>query len=33
MAIRQHCAKLALEDVCQWLENGGEVAVSEFTRP
>lgn len=29
MAIRQHCAEMALEDVCQWLENGGEVAVSE----
>lgn len=28
MAIRQHCAEMALEDVCQWLENGGEVAVS-----
>ena len=29
MAIRQHCAELALEDVCNWLENGGEVAVSQ----
>lgn len=29
MAIRQHCAEMALQDVCQWLENGGEVAVSK----
>ncbi|XP_049291884.1 6-phosphofructo-2-kinase/fructose-2,6-bisphosphatase-like isoform X1 [Anopheles funestus] len=31
MAIRQHCAELALEDVCNWLENGGEVAVFDAT--
>uniref|UniRef100_A0A1Q3FXF3 Putative fructose-6-phosphate n=1 Tax=Culex tarsalis TaxID=7177 RepID=A0A1Q3FXF3_CULTA len=31
MAIRQHCAEMALEDVCQWLENGGEVAVFDAT--
>ncbi|XP_029731474.2 6-phosphofructo-2-kinase/fructose-2,6-bisphosphatase isoform X3 [Aedes albopictus] len=31
MAIRQHCAEMALQDVCQWLENGGEVAVFDAT--
>ncbi|XP_055531439.1 6-phosphofructo-2-kinase/fructose-2,6-bisphosphatase isoform X1 [Wyeomyia smithii] len=31
MAIRQHCAEMALVDVCQWLENGGEVAVFDAT--
>lgn len=31
MAIRAHCCTLALEDVCQWLENGGEVAVFDAT--
>ncbi|XP_058837688.1 6-phosphofructo-2-kinase/fructose-2,6-bisphosphatase isoform X2 [Topomyia yanbarensis] len=31
MAIRQHCAEMALEDVGQWLENGGEVAVFDAT--
>lgn len=31
MAIRQNCAKHALEDVMEWLENGGgEVAVSHL---
>jgi 6-phosphofructo-2-kinase/fructose-2,6-biphosphatase 2 len=29
MAIRTQCAIDALHDVCAWLENGGEVAVSE----
>lgn len=29
MAIRTQCCKEALKDVCKWLENGGEVAVSE----
>lgn len=29
MALRQRCALIALEDVCEWLENeAGEVAVS-----
>mgnify|MGYP002716839961 CR=1 FL=1 len=28
MAIRTQCCKEALKDVCKWLENGGEVAVS-----
>jgi hypothetical protein len=28
MAIRTQCAIDALQDVCSWLENGGEVAVS-----
>ena len=28
MAIRTQCAIDALQDVCAWLENGGEVAVS-----
>lgn len=28
MAIRTQCAIDALQDVCTWLENGGEVAVS-----
>ena len=28
MAIRTQCAFDALQDVCTWLENGGEVAVS-----
>jgi 6-phosphofructo-2-kinase / fructose-2,6-biphosphatase 2 len=27
MAIRTQCAMDALNDVCSWLENGGEVAV------
>uniref|UniRef100_A0A1Y1KBZ9 6-phosphofructo-2-kinase domain-containing protein n=1 Tax=Photinus pyralis TaxID=7054 RepID=A0A1Y1KBZ9_PHOPY len=31
MAIRNRCAVEALEDVCQWLENGGEVAVFDAT--
>lgn len=31
MAIRAHCAEEALQDVCQWLENGGEVAVFDAT--
>ncbi|KAF2884529.1 hypothetical protein ILUMI_21645 [Ignelater luminosus] len=31
MAIRTQCAVEALEDVCQWLENGGEVAVFDAT--
>lgn len=28
MTIRTTCAMKALEDVCQWLNEGGEVAVS-----
>jgi len=28
MAIRTQCAIDALDDVCTWLDNGGEVAVS-----
>lgn len=28
MAIRTQCCKDALHDVCNWLEAGGEVAVS-----
>ncbi|XP_039301613.1 6-phosphofructo-2-kinase/fructose-2,6-bisphosphatase 3 isoform X2 [Nilaparvata lugens] len=31
MAIRTQCAIDALMDVCQWLENGGEVAVFDAT--
>ncbi|KAG5895976.1 hypothetical protein JTB14_027976 [Gonioctena quinquepunctata] len=31
MAIRAQCALEALHDVCQWLENGGEVAVFDAT--
>lgn len=31
MAIRAQCAVEALEDVCQWLESGGEVAVFDAT--
>ncbi|XP_065155937.1 6-phosphofructo-2-kinase/fructose-2,6-bisphosphatase isoform X2 [Atheta coriaria] len=31
MAIRAQCAVEALQDVCQWLENGGEVAVFDAT--
>lgn len=33
MAIRTQCCKEALKDVCNWLENGGEVAVisNDFT--
>ncbi|KAJ8980003.1 hypothetical protein NQ317_016666 [Molorchus minor] len=31
MAIRAQCAIEALKDVCQWLENGGEVAVFDAT--
>lgn len=31
MAIRTQCAVEALEDVCKWLENGGEVAVFDAT--
>lgn len=31
MAIRTNCAIHALDDVCQWLENGGEVAVFDAT--
>jgi hypothetical protein len=31
MAIRTQCAIDALHDVCSWLENGGEVAVSYIT--
>ncbi|KAK9722966.1 Histidine phosphatase superfamily (branch 1) [Popillia japonica] len=31
MAIRQQCAVEALQDVCQWLEKGGEVAVFDAT--
>lgn len=31
MAIRAQCAVEALEDVCQWLETGGEVAVFDAT--
>lgn len=27
MAIRTQCAMEALDDVCSWLESGGEVAV------
>jgi hypothetical protein len=30
MAIRTQCAIDALQDVCTWLENGGEVAVSSI---
>lgn len=31
MTIRQNCAYQALEDVCSWLEGGGEVAVFDAT--
>lgn len=31
MAIRTKCAMDALRDVCQWLESGGEVAVSDIS--
>ncbi|ODN02886.1 6-phosphofructo-2-kinase/fructose-2,6-bisphosphatase [Orchesella cincta] len=31
MAIRNRCAQDALEDVCNWIENGGEVAVFDAT--
>jgi len=31
MAVRAQCALDALEDVCRWLEAGGEVGVSAFT--
>lgn len=31
MAIRTKCAMDALRDVCQWLEGGGEVAVSNVS--
>lgn len=31
MAIRTQCAVEALNDVCQWLDNGGEVAVFDAT--
>lgn len=31
MAIRAQCAVEALQDVCQWLESGGEVAVFDAT--
>jgi 6-phosphofructo-2-kinase/fructose-2,6-biphosphatase 2 len=31
MALRQQCAIEALQDVCQWLESGGEVAVFDAT--
>lgn len=31
MSIRTKCAIRALEDVCQWLETGGEVAVFDAT--
>ncbi|KAL0268488.1 UNVERIFIED_CONTAM: hypothetical protein PYX00_010415 [Menopon gallinae] len=31
MAIRTQCCKEALKDVCNWLENGGEVAVFDAT--
>lgn len=31
MAIRAQCAVEALEDVCQWLETGGEVAAFDAT--
>ncbi|XP_046677740.1 6-phosphofructo-2-kinase/fructose-2,6-bisphosphatase isoform X3 [Homalodisca vitripennis] len=31
MAIRTQCARNALNDVCTWLENGGEVAVFDAT--
>lgn len=30
MAIRTQCCIEALRDVCKWLEEGGEVAVSSF---
>lgn len=30
MTIRTTCAMKALEDVCQWLNEGGEVAVNIF---
>lgn len=30
MTIRTTCAMKALEDVCQWLNEGGEVAVSSY---
>ena len=30
MAIRSKCAQEALDDVSQWIDNGGEVAVREF---
>jgi 6-phosphofructo-2-kinase/fructose-2,6-biphosphatase 2 len=29
MAIRTQCAIEALQDVCKWLQSGGEVAVSK----
>ena len=28
MEVREKCAAMALEDVCAWLDGGGEVAVS-----
>jgi broad specificity phosphatase PhoE/predicted kinase len=31
MEIREKCAAQALEDVCQWLDSGGEVAVFDAT--
>jgi len=31
MEIRDKCAKAALEDVCKWLDGGGEVAVFDAT--
>lgn len=31
MALRAQCAIEALQDVCQWLNNGGEVAVFDAT--
>lgn len=31
MRIRATCCRLALEDVCKWLEEGGEVAVFDAT--
>ncbi len=33
MAVRAQCALDALEDVCKWLEAGGEVGVSLYTFP
>lgn len=32
MAIRTECAVRALEDACKWLQEKGEVAVSDFYR-
>ena len=32
MAIRAHCALDALEDMCKWLEAGGEVGVSHIVK-